>query len=224
MVASLLAAGAKPGTVSDPTPENPSGCTPADIAASRGYDGLAGYLSEKALICHLNTLTLEENNSDKRSAEDEGQRVVEYLRRSQSLRRSIKTREDEVIFEETLSAVGQATTTSGRIQAAFRTYFLRERLHAIEEADEYGFSLAEQLAVRKLQRAYRRHQEQKRKEDAALQIQNRFRGWKIRKDFVNLRKSAVKIQVCPSPDFNGNEMCGISDDSCVCVWQSFSMP
>lgn len=194
MVAALLAAGAKPGMVSDPTPKNPSGCTPADIAASGGYDGLAGYLSEQALTSHLELLTLQENDRDKQSADEEGHRVMEYLRRSVSLRRSVKTIEDELALEDSLSAIGHATTASARIHAAFREYSMRERLHAIEEVDEYGFSTEEQMAVQRIQKAYRNHRERKVKQNAALQIQNRYRVWKSRKEFLNLRQNVIKIQ------------------------------
>lgn len=194
MVAALLAAGARPGAMSDPTPENKLGYSPADVAASAGHDGLAGYLSEQGLVSHLQTLTLAENDRDKESAKDEGHRVVEYLRRSMSLRRSIKTVEDEVALEDSLSAIGTATTSSARIHAAFKEYFMRERLHAIEEEDEYGFSVEEQLAVQKIQKAYRNHRERKKKESAALQIQNRFRVWKTRKTFLSMRNNVIKIQ------------------------------
>ncbi|MCO5561670.1 hypothetical protein L7F22_015291 [Adiantum nelumboides] len=194
MVAALLAAGARPGTFSDPTPENKAGCTPADVAASVGHDGLAGYLSEQALVSHLQTLTLAENDRDKQSASDEGHRVVDYLRRSMSLRRSIKTAEDELALEDSLSAIGNATISSARIHAAFKEYFMRERLHAIEEEDEYGFSVEEQMAVQKIQRAFRNHREWKKKENAALQIQNRFRVWKTRKNYLNTRQKVIKIQ------------------------------
>ncbi|KAI5073595.1 hypothetical protein GOP47_0011608 [Adiantum capillus-veneris] len=194
MVAALLVAGARPGTISDPTPENKAGCTPADVAASAGHDGLAGYLSEQDLVSHLRTLTLAETDRDKESANDEGHRVVEYLRRSMSLRRSIKTVEDELALEDSLSAIGNATISSARIHAAFKEYFMRERLHAIEEEDEYGISVEEQIAVQKIQRAYRNHRERKKKESAALQIQNRFRVWKTRKNYLSLRQNVIKIQ------------------------------
>ena len=43
MVAILLSAGVRPNLVTDPTPQNPGGCTAADLAYMKGYDGLAAY-------------------------------------------------------------------------------------------------------------------------------------------------------------------------------------
>ncbi|KAK4838351.1 hypothetical protein QYF36_013098 [Acer negundo] len=45
------------------------GRTPAIIAASNGHKGLAGYLSEVSLTSHLSSLTLEESELSKGSAE-----------------------------------------------------------------------------------------------------------------------------------------------------------
>ncbi|GKD35448.1 calmodulin-binding transcription activator 5 [Tanacetum coccineum] len=60
-VASLLSAGANPNLVTDPTSENPGGCTPADLASKSGYEGLSAYLAEKALLAHFEAMTLAGN-------------------------------------------------------------------------------------------------------------------------------------------------------------------
>ncbi|KAH7433257.1 hypothetical protein KP509_07G061900 [Ceratopteris richardii] len=194
MVAALLAAGSKPGAITDPTPENTSGCTPADIAAAAGHDGLAGYLSEQNLAYHLKTLTLDENEHDKKIATDEGYRIMEALKRSISLRRTVHTSEDEQSLEESISAMVNATMSSARIYAAFKEYLMRQQLQSIEERDEYGFTLKEKLAVQKIQKAYKNHREMKRKENAALHIQNCFRVWKTRRNFLTLRSNVIRIQ------------------------------
>ncbi|KAH7288259.1 hypothetical protein KP509_31G019600 [Ceratopteris richardii] len=194
MVAALLVAGAKPGATTDPTSDNISGCTPAEIADAAGHEGLAGYLSEQDLVSHLNSLTLEENEHDKLHAQDEGQRIVDYLRRSFSLRRTIRTADDELALEDSLSAVGKATVSAARIHAAFKEYFTRERLRAIEETDEYGFTIDEQMAVQRIQKAYRKHRERKKREHAALHILSQFRTWKTRRNFLGLRQNVIKIQ------------------------------
>ncbi|KAA8523279.1 hypothetical protein F0562_009702 [Nyssa sinensis] len=51
MVATLLSLGAKPNLVTDPTLEIPGGCTAADLASKKGYDGLA----ETTLLNHILT-------------------------------------------------------------------------------------------------------------------------------------------------------------------------
>ncbi|XP_073225086.1 calmodulin-binding transcription activator 5-like isoform X1 [Cicer arietinum] len=63
MVATLLSAGAKPNLVTDPTHQNPVGCTAADLAYNRGYHGLSAYLSEKSLVEQFNDMSLAGNIS-----------------------------------------------------------------------------------------------------------------------------------------------------------------
>ncbi|KAB2040212.1 hypothetical protein ES319_D02G067300v1 [Gossypium barbadense] len=63
MVAVLLSAGAKPNLVTDPTTRNPNGYTAADLASLKGYEGLAAYLSEEALVAHFNDMAVAGNAS-----------------------------------------------------------------------------------------------------------------------------------------------------------------
>ncbi|GMY27888.1 calmodulin-binding transcription activator 5 [Fagus crenata] len=63
MVAVLLSAGAKPNLVTDPTPKNPGGSTAADLASLRGYEGLAAFLPEKALVEQFNDMSIAGNIS-----------------------------------------------------------------------------------------------------------------------------------------------------------------
>ncbi|KAK0593959.1 hypothetical protein LWI29_000203 [Acer saccharum] len=69
MVAARLASGAFAGAVTDPTSQDQTGRAPAFIAASNGHKGLAGYLSKVSLTSHLSSLTLEESELSKGSAE-----------------------------------------------------------------------------------------------------------------------------------------------------------
>eukprot|EP00249_Psilotum_nudum_P023486 c28893_g1_i1 orf=378-3620(-) len=196
MVAALIAAGGNPGLVSDPTPNCPCGLTPADLAASAGYDGIAGYLSESKLTVHLSNLTLSENEHDKKAAADEGTRVLDYLMRSHSLHQGVKTIEDRLSLEDSLYAVRNATEAAARIHAAFREYSFRERMRAIEDdVDEFGISPEATrafLAAKKIQKAYRKHK--RLQVSAALCIQNKYRGWKGRKEFLNVRQKVITIQ------------------------------
>ena len=53
MVATLLAVGGNASLVSDHNLVSLGGWTPIDLSFNKGYEGLAGYLLEKALTIHL---------------------------------------------------------------------------------------------------------------------------------------------------------------------------
>ncbi|KAI3452582.1 hypothetical protein Pfo_009246 [Paulownia fortunei] len=194
MVAALIASGASAGAVTDPNSQDPTGKTPASIAATCGHRGLAGYLSEVALTSHLSSLILEESELSKGSAALEAERTVNSLSKESS-----SANEDQVSLRHTLAAVRNAAQAAARIQSAFRAHSFRKRQQieatvasAGASGDEYsilandiqGLSAASKLAFRNA-RDYN---------SAALSIQKKYRGWKGRKDFLALRQKVVKIQ------------------------------
>ncbi|GKE89189.1 calmodulin-binding transcription activator 4-like protein isoform X2, partial [Tanacetum coccineum] len=77
--AKLLASGAYPGAVTDPSQQDPTGKTPASIAETYGHKGLAGYHSEVALTSHISSLALKESELTKCSAEVEAERTVNSI-------------------------------------------------------------------------------------------------------------------------------------------------
>lgn len=195
MVAALIASGASAGAVTDPNPQDPTGKTPAYIAATSGHKGLAGYLSEVALTTHLSSLTLEENEKSKGLADVEAENAVNSISQ-----RSLTTNEDEVSLKDTLAAVRNAAQAASRIQAAFREHSFRKRQQrevaaaaAAGSEDEYnilanditGLSAASKLAFGNA-RDYN---------TAALAIQKKYRGWKGRKNYIAILQKVVKIQV-----------------------------
>lgn len=181
MVAALLSAGAKPNLVTDPTSDCPGGCTAADLASKEGYDGLAAFLSELSLVAHFQDMTVAGNISGTLSIHSS---------------ETVDTRnlsEDEIYLKETLNAYRTAAEAAARIQAAFREHSFNVRAKAVQ------FSTPEEeaegiLAALKIQNAFRNYDTRK-KMAAAARIQYRFRGWKIRKDYLNMRHQAIKIQV-----------------------------
>ncbi|MBA0696686.1 hypothetical protein Goari_003218 [Gossypium aridum] len=180
MVAVLLSAGAKPNLVTDPTTQNPSGCTAADLASLNGYDGLAAYLSEEALVAQFNDMALAGNASGSlQTSRTEATNLVNL-------------KEDELYLRETLAAYRTAADAAARINTAFRAHSFKVRAKAVESynAEEEARSI---IAAMKIQHAFRNY-EAKRKMAAAARIQYRFRTWKIRKDFLNMRRQAIKIQ------------------------------
>lgn len=193
MVASLIASGAFAGAVTDPSSQDPFGKTAASIACSCGHKGVAGYLSEVALTSHLMSLTLEESEVSKGTADIEAEKTISSI-----LTTSRVTHEDQLSLKDTLDAVRNAAQAAARIQSAFRAHSfrkrrLREAAHAAATCgDEYhilsndvlGLSAASKLAFRNM-RDYN---------SAALSIQKKYRGWKGRKDFLAFRQKVVKIQ------------------------------
>ncbi|XP_060191074.1 calmodulin-binding transcription activator 4-like isoform X6 [Lycium barbarum] len=193
MVASLIASGAFAGAVTDPSSKDPFGKTAASIASSCGHKGVAGYLSEVALTSHLKSLTLEESELSKGTADVEAEKTISSVSTTSPV-----THEDQLSLKDTLDAVRNAAQAAARIQSAFRAHSFRKR--RLREAacaattcgDEYwilsndalGLSAASKLAFRNT-RDYN---------SAALSIQKKYRGWKCRKDFLAFRQKVVKIQ------------------------------
>ncbi|XP_021822504.1 calmodulin-binding transcription activator 5 isoform X1 [Prunus avium] len=180
MVAVLLSAGAKPNLVTDPSSENPGGCTAADLAALKGYDGLAAYLSEKALVEQFKDMSIAGNASGSL------QTSSNYAGNSENLS------EDEIYLKDTLTAYRTAADAAARIQAAFRENSLKLKAKAVQystpEAEARGI-----IAALKIQHAFRNFDTRK-KIKAAAHIQYRFRTWKMRQEFLSLRRQAIKIQ------------------------------
>lgn len=183
MVAALLSAGAKPNLVSDPTSENPGGYMASDLASKNGYDGLAGYLAEKALVEHFKDMTIAGNVSGSL------QTTTPELVNSGNLD------EEELYLKDTLSAYRTAADAAARIQAAFREQSFKQRTKAVQVSSPED-EVRTIIAAMKIQHAFRKY-ETRKKMTAASRIQDRFRTWKIRKDFLNKRRQAIKIQVSP---------------------------
>ncbi|CAJ1940888.1 unnamed protein product [Sphenostylis stenocarpa] len=180
MVATLLSAGAKSNLVTDPTPQNPGGCTAADLAYMKGHDGLAAYLSEKSLVQHFNDMSLAGNISG--SLETSTTDVVN----------SANLTDDQQNLKDTLAAYRTAAEAAARIQAAFREHNLKLRTDAVVSSNPEA-EARQIVAAMKIQHAFRNY-ETKKMMGAAARIQCTFRTWKIRKEFLLMRRQAVKIQ------------------------------
>lgn len=182
-VASLLSAGANPNLVTDPTSENPGGCTPADLASKNGYEGLAAFLAEKALLAHFEAMTIAGNVSGS---------LQSTIPKDDDSTENAPGTEDEQYLKDTLAAYRRAADAAARIQAAFREQSFKLRSKAVEFTNTEDEARCI-IAAMRIQHAYRKH-ETKKQMAAAVRIQHRFRTWKIRKDFLNKRRQAIKIQ------------------------------
>ncbi|KAE9601489.1 putative IQ motif, EF-hand binding, glycogen debranching enzyme, GlgX type [Lupinus albus] len=180
MVATLLSAGAKPNLVTDPTPQNPGGCTAADIAYMKGYDGLAGYLSEKSLVEQFNDMSLAGNIRGSLKSN-----MTEPVG-------SDNLTEEQLYLKDTLAAYQTAAEAAARIQAAFREHSLKLQMEAVEFCSPEAEARII-VAAMKIQHAFRNYETRKMMA-AAVRIQHTYRTWKTRKEFLNMRRQAIKIQ------------------------------
>ncbi|KAL5214071.1 hypothetical protein ABZP36_003223 [Zizania latifolia] len=195
MVAALLAANASAPAVTDPTAQDPVGKTAAFLACERGHMGLAGYLSEVSLTSYLASLTIEESDGSKRSAAVEAQRAVESItQRNAQLHGGT---EDELSLKDSLAAVRNAAQAAARIQNAFRAFSFRKRQQKTARLkDEYGLTQEDIDELAAASRSYYQYHVPKGQfyDKAAVSIQKKYKGWKGRITFLNMRKNAVKIQ------------------------------
>ncbi|KAL6220090.1 hypothetical protein ACLB2K_007847 [Fragaria x ananassa] len=182
-VASLISLGAAPGALTDPTAKYPSGETPADLASEQGHKGIAGYLAEAALSKHLESLNLDLKGN---SAEISGAKAIAGSSRDGELT-------DGLSLRDSLTAVCNATQAAARIHQVFRVQSFQRKQFKECDGDKFGISNERALSLI----AVKSHKAGKRDEHvdaAAVRIQNKFRSWKGRKDFLIIRQRIVKIQ------------------------------
>ncbi|KAI4317272.1 hypothetical protein L6164_025155 [Bauhinia variegata] len=189
-VASLLSLGAAPGLLSDPCPKYPSGRTPADLASVNGHKGIAGFLAESALSAHLDSLNINREGS---AGESSGAKIVQRVQERNTSQINGGNLSYELSLKDSLAAVCNATQAAARIHQVFRVQsFQRKQLKEyvedkLEISDENALSL---ITVK----SHKTGQYDEPVHAAAIRIQNKFRGWKGRKEFLMIRQHVVKIQ------------------------------
>ncbi|CAN6206127.1 unnamed protein product [Urochloa humidicola] len=190
-VGTLIANGADPGALTDPRQQFPSGRTPADLASENGHKGIAGFLAESALTSHLSALTLKESqggNVEKlcgvTAAEDFAEPSSDQLACVDSQAESLK---------DSLGAVRKSTQAAARIFQAFRVESFHRKKVIEYGDDDCGLSDERTLSLVSLKNAKPGHSDMPM-HSAAVRIQNKFRGWKGRKEFLIIRQKIVKIQ------------------------------
>ncbi|VVB03842.1 unnamed protein product [Arabis nemorensis] len=178
VIGSLIALGAAPGTLTDPNPDFPSGSTPSDLAYANGYKGIAGYLSEYALRAHVSLLSLNERNAET---------PLPAVETAPSQSSSSLT--------DSLTAVRNATQAAARIHQVFRAQSFQKK--QIKEFGDRKFGMSEERALSML--APKTHKPGRAHSDdsvqaAAIRIQNKFRGYKGRKEYLITRQRIIRIQ------------------------------
>jgi calmodulin-binding transcription activator len=165
--------------LTDPTPDFP-GSTPADLASSNGQKGISGFLAECSLTSHLQVLNLKEANM----AQISGLPGIGDVTERDSL---------QPPSGDSLGPVRNATQAAARIYQVFRVQSF-QRKQAAQYEDKGGMS--DERALSLLSVKPPKSGQLDPLHSAATRIQNKFRGWKGRKDFLLIRQRIVKIQVC----------------------------
>ncbi|WRX21499.1 IQ motif [Theobroma cacao] len=189
-VIALIKLGAAPGAVDDPTPSFPGGRTAADLASSRGHKGIAGYLAEADLITHLSSLTVNENVVGNDAATTAAEEAIES---AAQVAPSNGALDEHCSLKGSLAAVRKSAHAAALIQAAFRALSFRDR-QLTEGNDEMSEVSLELGLLGSLNRLPKMSHFGDYLHIAAAKIQQKYRGWKGRKEFLKIRNRIVKIQ------------------------------
>ncbi|GAV84782.1 IQ domain-containing protein/CG-1 domain-containing protein/Ank_2 domain-containing protein [Cephalotus follicularis] len=190
-VASLISLDAAPGALTDPSPQYPSGRTPADLASANGHKGIAGYLAESSLSAHLHSLEI--NTQDQDAAESSGAKAVQSV----SERSATPISEGDLPYglslKDSLAAVCNATQAAARIHQVFRVQSFQQR--QLKEFGDDTFGMSDERALSLIAvKTKKTGPHDVPLQAAAIRIQNKFRSWKGRKEFLIIRQQIVKIQ------------------------------
>lgn len=196
-VVTLVRLGAAPGAVEDPTSKFPEGPTAADLAYGRGHKGIAGYLAELALTGHLSSLTLKEsamgNVIDSVSVNLATEKALQIVE-EQSITTLDGDQEDRQSLSGSLAAVRNSAQAAARIQAAFHVHSFRQRqlTKCSDDDSEISSDLVALASMNSKPRKVGRFSDSLHA--AAVRIQQKYHGWKGRKEFLKIRNRIIKIQ------------------------------
>ncbi|XP_040384011.1 calmodulin-binding transcription activator 3-like isoform X1 [Oryza brachyantha] len=178
-VVALIALGAAPGALTDPHPNYPAESTPADLASANGHKGISGFLAESSLTSHLQALNLKEANMSEISGLPG---IVDITERSAS----------QPAIGDSLGAVRNAAQAAALIYQVFRVQSFQRKQAIQYEGDKGGISDEHALSLVSMKAS--KPGQLDPLNAAASRIQNKYRGWKGRKEFLLIRQRIVKIQ------------------------------
>ncbi|KAJ8769524.1 hypothetical protein K2173_005127 [Erythroxylum novogranatense] len=191
IIASLIHLGAAPGAITDPTPKYPEGRTPADLASMNGHKGIAAYLAESALSAHLCSLNLDKQNGD--TADVLNVKAVNTLSHCSTIPFGNGDSPCKASLEDSLAAVRNATQAAARIHQVFRVQSFQRKQLKEYGGDKLGVTDEHALSLVTFKTKKAGHNVEP-VHAAATRIQNKFRSWKGRKEFLIIRQRIVKIQ------------------------------
>ncbi|WOK96064.1 calmodulin-binding transcription activator 1 isoform X1 [Canna indica] len=187
-VVELVRLGAAAGAVEHPTSKVPIGKTAADLASSRGHKGIAGYLAEADLTSHLSSLTVKEGEKGT-PVNLAAEKVIETVQ-EHNINSSDGERGEQISLRGSLAAVRNSAQAAARIHAAFRVQsFLQTN-----SKDKHAEISDDMMIVSSLNMFPKMSHYNESLHMSAVKIQQKYRGWKGRKDFLKIRDRIVKIQ------------------------------
>lgn len=133
-------------------------------------------------------------NREGGAGENSGAKVVQRVQEQNSTEVNDGDLSYELSLKDSLAAVCNATQAAARIHQVFRVQsFQRKQLK------EYGdgkFGISDEHALSLITvKSHKAGQHDEPVHAAAIRIQNKFRSWKGRKEFLIIRQRIVKIQV-----------------------------
>jgi hypothetical protein len=143
------------------------------------------------LTSHLSALTIRETNDS--TVEVCGLPAAEDFTGIDSAQLAGEGPHAESL-EGSLSAVRKSTQAAARIFQAFRVESFHRKKVVEYGDDDCGLSDEHTLSLVSLKNV-KPGQHDTHLHSAAVRIQNKFRGWKGRKEFVIIRQRIVKLQV-----------------------------
>ncbi|CAM0902506.1 unnamed protein product [Alopecurus aequalis] len=188
-VGTLIANEAASGALTDPTPQFPSGRTAADLASENGHKGIAGFLAESSLTSHLSALVSKEPKGDNLKLIYESADTNEFAEPSSNQLASQDSQAESL--KDSLNAVRKSTQAAARIFQAFRVESFRRNKVIEYGDDDCGLSDERTLPLVSLINA---RPGQNKLHSAAVRIQNKFRGWKGRKEFMLIRQKSSRYR------------------------------
>ena len=191
-MAFLVSQGAAAGALTDPSPRYPAGRTAADLAASNGDKGIAGYFVEATLSAHLELLKLKD--AAKEGSDASGSRAVQTVSERTPTPVNYGDMPQGLSLKDSLAAVCNATQAAARIHQVFRVQSFQKKQLKEHGAGEFGLSDERALSLLAL-KTTKTGQHDEPVHAAAVRIQNKYRSYKGRKDFLIMRQRIVKIQV-----------------------------
>nr|AXE72469.1 calmodulin-binding transcription activator 3 [Nicotiana sylvestris] len=191
MVIALVKLGVAVCAVDDPTAAFPGGQTAADLASSGGHKGVAGYLAESELTAHLQSLAINNNALDSICAGLEAEKAFESA--AQEVVPLNGTIHDDISLKGSLASVRKSAHAAALIQAAFRARSFHQR-QLRESRNDVSEASVDLVALGSLNKVQKVNHFEDYLHPAAIKIQQKYRGWKGRREFLKIRNRIVKIQ------------------------------
>ncbi|KAJ4830903.1 hypothetical protein Tsubulata_044841 [Turnera subulata] len=190
-VISLVRLAVDPTAVDDPTPAFPGGQTAADLACSQGHKGIAGYLAEAFLTKHLSTLNIKQNEMNSAAAAIAADKAAESA--AQLLAPTDRGVDEQLSLRGSLAAVRKSAHAAALILVAYRASSFRQRQLA-KKSDDVSEVSSDVASVIALNMVQKRGNFEDYLHSAAVRIQQKYRGWKGRQEFLRIRNRIVKLQ------------------------------